>query len=157
MDSAPLAGLAVRGQTLNNDDVYAQGLSLVRRLIPQGCRVVDFGCGTGRHLIGLRDHIALGVGFDYEQAYIAQANRSGAASRCHFFVADATAVPLTCAFDVAVCLTNTWGTMRHKIAVLDEMKRLSPTPGSRLLTVYAATSVRVRGPFADPAARPVQI
>ena len=57
---------------------------------------------------------------------------------------DATAVPLASCFDAAVCLTNTWGTMSDKIAVLSEMRRLSPAAGSRIITVYAATSVPAR-------------
>ena len=152
--------------SLNNDEVYAAGLlnkaldpatqppairafleeesTLLRRLLPPACRVVDFGCGMGRHLIALADHIVGGVGFDYERAYIAAAICSAAAENCHFFVADATAVPLEPSFDAAVCLTNTWGTMSDKNAVLAEMRRLSPRPGSRLVTVYAATSVAAR-------------
>ena len=151
---------------LSNDEVYAQGLlnkaldpstqppairsflqqelELLRRLVPPGCRVLDFGCGMGRHLIGLKDHIAWGVGFDYEETYIVAAIGLRATSNCHFFVADATAVPLVRSFDTAVCLTNTWGTMSDKIAVLNEMRRLSPAAGSRLLTVYAETSVPAR-------------
>ena len=59
-------------------------------------------------------------------------------------MADAARVPLTGSFDVAVCLTNTWGTMSAKTAVLNEMRRLSPAEGSRLLTLYAPTSVPAR-------------
>ncbi len=152
---------------MNNDEVYAQGLlnkaldpatqpaairsflqeesALLRRLIPAASHVVDFGCGMGRHLIQLDDHIAFGVGFDYEVAYIAEAAKLAAAvPHLHFFVSDATAVPMRASFDVAVCLTNTWGTMSDKAAVLNEMKRLSPRAGSRLLTVYAASSVQAR-------------
>lgn len=118
--------------------------SLLRRLIPASARIVDFGCGTGRHLIELGDHLAFGVGFDYEVSYIREPAKSAVTSHLHFFVSDATAVPLRGLFDVAVCLTNTWGTMSDKASVFDEMKRLSPTNGSRLLTVYAASSVPAR-------------
>ena len=151
---------------MNNDEVYAQGLlnkaldpatqpaairsflqeesTLLRRLIPAASRIVDFGCGMGRHLMELDDHVAFGVGFDYEVAYITEAVKLGAAPHLHFFVSDATAVPMRASFDVAVCLTNTWGTMSDKAAVFSEMKRLSPRAGSRLLTVYAASSVPAR-------------
>lgn len=133
---------------MNNDEVYAQGLlnraldpatqpaaiqsflrkesELLRELIPQGSRVIDFGCGTGRHLHSLSDHISEGVGLDYEAAHIAEAAKLTAAPHLRFLVADASAVPLTETFDVAMCLTNTLGTMSDKSAVLDEMKRLAP-------------------------------
>ena len=149
-----------------NDEVYANGLlnraldpatqpavirsfledetALIRELIPRDSRVIDLGCGTGRHLIGLGEHISLGVGVDYEAAYIDEALKLADVSHLRFLVADATAVPLTESFDIAMCLTNTLGTMSDKVAVLDEMKRLSPQRGSRLITVYAATSVPAR-------------
>jgi SAM-dependent methyltransferase len=99
----------------------------------------------GRHLLALHDHIASGVGFDYEPAYIAEAEKLAAdAPHLRFFVADARAVPLSPTFDIAMCLTNTWGTMSDKPAVFEEMKRLSPKKGSRLLTVYATSSVPAR-------------
>lgn len=151
---------------MNNDEVYAQGLlnramdpskqppaissflqqefTEIRRLIPSGCRVLDFGCGMGRHLIDLQHHVVLGVGFDYERAYVSEAVRLGATAGCYFFVADATNVPLAKPFDAAVCLTNTWGTMSDQTSVLNEMRRLSPVDGSRLLTVYSVTSVPAR-------------
>jgi SAM-dependent methyltransferase len=151
---------------MTNDQVYAAGLlnkaldpatqpaairaflraeeGLVRSLVPPEGRVVDFGCGTGRHLIGLLDVISLGVGIDYEWTYIAEANRFKPRGPLHFLVADATRVPLRSQFDAALCLTNTWGTMSDKLAVLGEMRRLAPRPGTRLITVYAATSVAPR-------------
>jgi len=151
---------------MTNDEVYAAGIlvkaldpstqpdairsflhaeeTLVAELMPRGARVVDFGCGTGRHLIALRDRLSLGVGIDYERAYIAEATRRHPGRPLHFLVADATAVPLGTEFDVALCLTNTWGTMSDKLAVLGEMRRLAPKPAARLITVYSPTSVQPR-------------
>ncbi|HSB73876.1 MAG TPA: class I SAM-dependent methyltransferase [Candidatus Methylomirabilis sp.] len=151
---------------MTNDEVYAAGIltraldpttqpeairdflraeeCLVEELIPRGARVVDLGCGMGRHLIGLRDRISLGVGIDYERIYIAEAMRRNPGRPLHFLVADATAVPLRLEFDAAFCLTNTWGTMSDKLAVLGEMRRLAPKPGTRLITVYASASVEPR-------------
>jgi SAM-dependent methyltransferase len=151
---------------MTNEDVYAAGLLnkaldpatqpeairtflraeevQVRKLVSRHARVVDFGCGMGRHLIGLRDIVALGVGIDYEWAYIAEANRRKPNGPLHFLVADATRVPLRARFDAALCLTNTWGTMSDKLAVLGEMRRLAPETGTRLITVFASTSVAPR-------------
>ena len=117
---------------------------LVEDPVPRRARVVDFGCGTGRHLIGLRDRISLGVGIDYERTYIAEAMTCQPGRPLHFLVADATAVPLDTEFDVALCLTNTWGTMSDKLAVLGEMRRLAPKPGTRIISVFAPASVEAR-------------
>jgi SAM-dependent methyltransferase len=149
-----------------NDEVYAAGL-LTRALDPAtqppeiraylqaeidhlngavgaGMAVIDLGCGTGRHLALLGDRLRVGVGVDYEHTYVAEARRRAGARHLHFVTGDATAVPLGARFDLATCLTNTWGTMSDKAGVLSEMRRLAPRPQTRLLSVYAEASVRPR-------------
>jgi ubiquinone/menaquinone biosynthesis C-methylase UbiE len=151
---------------MSNDDVYAAGL-LTRALDPStqppeiraflqaeiaflddiivdGMTVIDVGCGTGRHLAVLGERLRLGVGVDYEHAYIVEAHRHARAERVHFVTGDATALPLRGSFDVAMCLTNTWGTMSDKTAVLNEMRRLTPKARMRLLSVFAEASVPAR-------------
>jgi SAM-dependent methyltransferase len=150
---------------MSNDDVYAAGL-LNRALDPQtqppaiqdflraeiellnntivaGMRVLDVGCGTGRHLLELGDRLGLGIGVDYERSYVVAAQRA-AGRPLHLVAADATAIPLQPPFDLAMCVTNTWGTMSDKEGVLAEMRRLAPNAGSRLLSVYSMTSVPAR-------------
>ena len=151
---------------MSNDDVYAAGLlnraldpatqppeiqaflraelELLQDVVAEGMRVLDVGCGTGRHLLSLGDRVRLGVGVDYEHSYIAAAHRRTPGRSVHFIVGDATAIPLVACFDYAICLTNTWGTMNDKQGVLEEMRRLAPQPRTRLLSVYAAASVPAR-------------
>ena len=151
---------------MTNDAVYAAGLlnraldpltqpsaireflqaefELLTDLIPANSSVVDFGCGTGRHLHFLSNHIRNGVGVDYEHSYIMEARRNASGAALHFITGDATRVPLRETFDFAMCLTNTWGTMTDKAAVLEEMRRLAPHPGSRFLSVYSETSIPPR-------------
>lgn len=151
---------------MSNEDVYAAGLlnralhpatqppqiqaflqaefDLLHDVVRDGMRVIDVGCGTGRHLLRLADRLRLGLGVDYERSYIAEAARRIDALHLHFVTADATAIPATAAFDLAICLTNTWGTMGDKAGVLKEMRRLVPKPGSRFLSVYAQSSVPAR-------------
>lgn len=151
---------------MSNDDVYAAGLlnraldpatqppeiqaflraelDLLDDVITEGMRVIDVGCGTGRHLLQLSDRLRLGLGVDYEHSYIAEAGRRASAPHLHFITCDATAIPVMAAFDFAMCLTNTWGTMSDKAGALREMRRLAPKSGTRLLSVYSKASVPSR-------------
>lgn len=151
---------------MTNDDVYAAGLlnraldpttqppeiqgflraefDLLDASITSGMRVLDVGCGTGRHLLKFAARLRLGLGVDYERAYIAEAVRRAGDSRLRFITCDATAIPVAARFDLAICVTNTWGTMSDQAGVLREMRRLSPGPGSRLLSVYSEASVPPR-------------
>src|SRR5215510_7791634 len=151
---------------MSNDEVYAAGLlnraldpatqpseiqaflraeiELLHDVIAEGMRVIDVGCGTGRHLLLVRDRLRLGVGVDYEHSYITEADRRAGGRHLHFITADATAIPVMAAFDFAMCLTNTWGTMSDKTGVLREMRRLAPKPHTRLLSVYSEASVPPR-------------
>jgi SAM-dependent methyltransferase len=151
---------------MSNDDVYAGGLlnraldpatqppgiqaflraevDLLREVVKAGMRVLDVGCGTGRHLVLLGDRLSLGVGVDYERSYIAQAAHRAGTGHLHFITGDATAIPSVAVFDFAICLTNTWGTMSDKSGVLREMRRLAPQPHTRLLSVFSESSVAAR-------------
>ena len=150
---------------MSNDEVYATGLlnraldpntqptevrafmraefDLLDDLIPRGARVLDVGCGTGRHLRRLSDRLEIGVGVDYEHSYITVAQRQ-AEGALHFITADATQIPLRPSFDFAICLTNTWGTMGDQPGVLREMRRLAARPHTRLLTVFSLSSIAAR-------------
>ncbi len=59
-------------------------------------------------------------------------------------VADASRVPIQRCFDLALCMTNTWGTMADKPAVLREMRRLAPRPRACRLCVYSEASIPAR-------------
>jgi SAM-dependent methyltransferase len=151
---------------MSNDDVYATGLlnraldpstqppeirafmqaeiDLLDDIIARGTRLLDIGCGTGRHLGRLDDRLALGVGIDYEPTYVAEAHRRFKTGHLHFVTADAARLPLAARFDFAICMTNTWGTMSDKRGVLDEMRRCVPHAGGRMLSVFSEASVAAR-------------
>ena len=119
-------------------------IDLLREMVVTGMSVIDIGCGTGRHLALFGDRLRIGVGVDYEKAYLHDARARTAAGSLHFVAADAARLPLRPVFDLAICMTNSWGTMENKRGVLDEMRRCAPRPGSRLLSVFAEPSVPAR-------------
>ena len=151
---------------MSNEQVYAAGLlnraldpatqppeiraflqaeiELLKGIVVEGISVIDVGCGTGRHLAKLRDRLRIGVGVDYEHAYIVEARHRAGAGRLYFVTGDATCLPIRAQFDFAMCMTNTWGTMSDKRGVLHEMRRCSPQSGTRLLSVYAEPSIPAR-------------
>ena len=151
---------------MSNEQVYAAGLlnraldpatqppqiraflqaeiELLNDIVVEGMSMIDVGCGTGRHLAKLRDRLRIGVGVDYEHAYIVEARHRAGAGRLHFVTGDATCLPVRAQFDFAICVTNTWGTMNDKKGVLNEMRRCAPQPRMRLLSVFAEASVAAR-------------
>ncbi len=151
---------------MSNEDVYAGGLLTraldpatqpdeiraffqteiehLRGFIDNRMSVLDVGCGTGRHLALLRDRVRIGVGVDYERAYLIDAAHRTGTGTIHFVAADAARLPLRMPFDAGICMTNTWGTMSDKVAVVQEMRRCVPDPGRRLVSVFSERSVRAR-------------
>ncbi len=151
---------------MSNDEVYAAGLlnraldpatqppeirsylqaeiDLLNDRVVKGMAVIDLGCGTGRHLAMFGDRLRIGVGVDYEHSYVVEARRRVGDRHLQFVTGDATAVPIGASFDLATCMTNTWGTMSDKAGVLNEMRRLAPRPQTRLLSVFSEASIPPR-------------
>jgi ubiquinone/menaquinone biosynthesis C-methylase UbiE len=151
---------------MSNEQVYAGGLlnraldpatqpaeiraflqaeiELLDDIVAEGMSVIDVGCGTGRHLAMLRDRLRIGVGIDYEHSYLVQARHRAGAGRLHFVTADATSLPIGSQFDLAICMTNSWGTMNDKTGVLHEMRRCVSRSRMRLLSVFAEASIGPR-------------
>ena len=79
-------------------------IDLLNDIVVEGMSMIDVGCGTGRHLIMLRNRLRTGVGVDYEHAYLVDARRRGEASRLHFLTGDAACLPIRAKFDLAIAL-----------------------------------------------------
>ena len=74
--------------------------------IPQGSRILDVGCGTGRHSVELARRGYLMTGVDISSGMLAQAQKSAknAGIRVEWIHADATEFKSNNTFDAAICL-----------------------------------------------------
>jgi ubiquinone/menaquinone biosynthesis C-methylase UbiE len=63
---------------------------LVRELLVhvRGLRILDLGCGTGRHALWLAEHGAEVTAIDFSDGMLAEARRKPGAERVHFLVQD---------------------------------------------------------------------
>ena len=90
-------------------------------------RVLDIGCGTGRHLIAITPWIAAGVGIDFAPRMIERARANAAAAgidQLRYATAEASAVECECPgrFDLVLLL----GTLEH---VMQPVKVLAAARG----------------------------
>lgn len=73
---APGAGMVAAYERYFRSGVYDERypranpwvLSRIRKLLPEGGHVIDYGCGSGRYLFALRGHAGKAAGFDVSPA-----------------------------------------------------------------------------------------
>jgi len=113
---------------------YEQDEKYMRFLVPEGLRVLDLGCGTGRMLAALKP--ARGVGVDISSNMIEIARRDF--PDLEFVVGDiedsAVVSSLTGPFDVIV-LSDTIGTLEDCQATFERLHALC-TPDTRIVVAY---------------------
>jgi 2-polyprenyl-3-methyl-5-hydroxy-6-metoxy-1,4-benzoquinol methylase len=106
-----------------------------------GNAVVDFGCGTGRHVVGLASRGIRAVGIDYVIPFIDTAWAEAAARHlddAEFRVADCRDVDLAQRFDAAICLYDVIGSYadeQQNARILTNLARHVKTQGYVLLSV----------------------
>jgi SAM-dependent methyltransferase len=117
-----------------NSYFYEQDEKYMQFLIPEGLRVLDLGCGTGRLLSALKP--SHGVGVDISPNMIEIARRDF--PQLEFVVGDiespAVMSSLTGAFDIIV-LSDTIGTLEDCQATFERLHPLC-TPDTRLVVAY---------------------
>ena len=104
----------------------------VARLPGVGTRVIDVGCGDGRHIAAAARRGAFAVGLDYDAAEITKARARLTGLRVDFVVGNATRLPFRDgAFDAVIC-TETLEHLPDDAAAIAEIARLLPTGGTLL-------------------------
>ncbi len=97
-----------------------------------GARVIDVGCGDGRHIVEAAGRGCYAVGVDYDAVELRKARARAGEHRVDFIVGDATRLPFRdTAFDAVIC-TETLEHLPDDGAAIAEIARLL-TPGGTLL------------------------
>lgn len=117
--------------------------------LPAGARILDVGCGTGRHAVELAKRGYRVTGLDISAGMLAQARAAAAAAgvELELVQGDATAFDLGRRFDAAICLCEGAFTLigsddpiEHDLAILVNV-RAALVPGARLV-LTALNSMR---------------
>ncbi len=115
-------------------EIATAKLSIDPRLLPArtGARVLDVGCGDGRHIAEAAHRGVYAVGLDFDAGELAKARARIGRLRVDLVVGDAARLPFRDgAFDAVIC-TETLEHLPDDAGAMREIARLL-TPGGRLL------------------------
>ena len=115
-------------------EIASAKLSIRPELLPSGAaaRVIDVGCGDGRHIVEAARRGCFAVGLDYDSGELRQARARIGSQRVDLVVGDAARLPFReGAFDAAIC-TETLEHLPDDASAIREIARLL-RPGGTLL------------------------
>jgi ubiquinone/menaquinone biosynthesis C-methylase UbiE len=125
-------GLAARPLGRYSRHYHRQLAAIYRRLVGEGQRVLELGCGGGDLLAALRPSLGVGVDFSGEMARSAAARHPG----LRFIRADAHRLPLRGPFDVII-LADLVHDLWDVQSVLQEVARLSGPRTRVIINTYS--------------------
>jgi SAM-dependent methyltransferase len=149
-------GSAVAG--INAAFLAAQMAYLQQNLPAPPARVLDAGCGTGRHLLALAQSGHRTVGLDASDAMLRRAQQvSGAAGASVDLVcADLRNLPFNGCFDAALCLESPLAYLHQDAALsatLRGLRRSLIADGRLIVDVFDYPATLGEGPFAPAVTR----
>ena len=121
-------------QNLFTRDTENEVAFLVKELaLPLASRILDIGCGTGRHAIALARRGHRVTGLDLSSGMLAQAVKAAneAGTEVRWIHADATRFTTRTRFDAAICLCEGAFSLLGMKEDAEEHDRSSAMPGGR--------------------------
>ncbi|MEK6208831.1 MAG: glycosyltransferase [Pseudomonadota bacterium] len=117
-----------------NSYYYEQDYRYMRFLVPEGLRVFDLGCGTGRLLAELKPSHGVGVDISLEMIEVAKREHAQLEFRVGDVEDPGVIDALEGPFDVII-LSDTVGALDDCQATLERLRRLC-TPDTRIIAAY---------------------
>jgi len=127
-------------------DWYKKEVEYLKKL-NKNSKILDVGCGFGRHMEILAPFSNEVVGVDNNKDMIAKAKIDlKGVKNIKLLLQDATKLDLeNNSFDYVICMSNTFGNFPElKLKVLSEMKRVCKKEGKIIISVYSDNAEKIR-------------
>ena len=128
-------------------DWFKKEIAYLKKNIKPNSKILDIGCGFGRHIEVIADFSKEVIGIDNNFDMIRKAkDRLSNFKNVKLFVQDAQNLDFDDDyFDYVICLTNTFGDFPDiKEDVLKEMKRVCKKDGKIIISVYNDKALEIR-------------
>ncbi len=126
---------------------FQKEIDYLRKNIKPNSKILDVGCGFGRHIEIIADFSKEVVGIDKNRDMIKKAKQKlSNFKNVKFLVMDAQKLDFKDNyFDYVICMTNTFGNfLEIKEDVLKEIKRVCKKDGKIIISVYNNKAIDVR-------------
>lgn len=126
---------------------FSKEIQFLKENIKPDSKILDVGCGFGRHMKILANFSKEVVGIDDNDNMIKKAkDRFSNFKNVKLFLQNAQKLNFEDEyFDYVICMTNTFGNvLKTKINVLKEMKRVCRKGGKIIISVYSDKSFKIR-------------
>lgn len=123
---------------------HAEETRQLKAAIPLNAKVIDFGCGNGRHLNMLGGIITTGLGIDINTQLLEDAKRCVVNDNVVFRREDIETFTSNQAVDVAFSMYNTIGIVENPQQAINSMFTSVRRGGKVLLSVFSKASIEPR-------------
>ncbi len=114
-------------------------VSVIRSFLNENqIKIVDMGCGSGRHSVALGEFGYEVTGFDFSEKHIEKAGRYEVNGNCSFVFGDVRSCGETGQYDAALCLYDVIGSFpeeENNIAIIQNVRRVLKPKGLFFLSV----------------------
>jgi 2-polyprenyl-6-hydroxyphenyl methylase/3-demethylubiquinone-9 3-methyltransferase len=128
-------------------DWFSKEIEYLEKNIKPNSKILDIGCGFGRHIKILAPFAEEIIGIDNNSDMVQKSKQNlSKIKNIKLFLQDAKKLDFgDNSFDYVICMTNTFGDFPDvKIDVLKEMKRVCKSNGKIIISVYSEKSLEIR-------------